>query len=97
MSNGKCGICGDQMPRGEEMFEYHGYSGPCPKPPLPKTCTTHHHACDCREKHFAKIEAQLAIAKEALEYAAKHLHALCDRNDHVFACDEARAALEKLK
>jgi hypothetical protein len=24
------------MPVGEEMFYYHGYSGPCPKPPLPK-------------------------------------------------------------
>jgi hypothetical protein len=24
------------MPPGEEMFKYHGYSGDCPKPPLPK-------------------------------------------------------------
>lgn len=24
------------MPQGEEMFKYHGYSGQCPKPPLPK-------------------------------------------------------------
>jgi hypothetical protein len=24
------------MPAGEEMFKYHGYSGPCPKPPEPK-------------------------------------------------------------
>lgn len=23
------------MPDGEEMFKFHGYSGPCPKPPLP--------------------------------------------------------------
>ena len=22
------------MPPGEKMFNYHGYSGPCPKPPL---------------------------------------------------------------
>ena len=22
------------MPPGEEMFNFHGYSGPCPKPPL---------------------------------------------------------------
>jgi hypothetical protein len=29
-----CVLCGDPMPRGEEMFKYHGYSGPCPKPPL---------------------------------------------------------------
>jgi hypothetical protein len=24
------------MPDGEDMFMFHGYSGPCPKPPLPK-------------------------------------------------------------
>lgn len=26
----KCGLCGEPMPAGEEMFQYHGYSGPCP-------------------------------------------------------------------
>lgn len=31
----KCSICGEPMPRGEEMFKFHGYSGPCPKLPLP--------------------------------------------------------------
>ena len=30
-----CELCGDPMPIGEEMFKFHGYSGPCPKPPLP--------------------------------------------------------------
>lgn len=30
----KCQLCGEPMPEGEEMFNYHGYSGPCPKPPL---------------------------------------------------------------
>lgn len=24
------------MPAGETMFKFHGYSGPCPKPPLPR-------------------------------------------------------------
>jgi hypothetical protein len=24
------------MPENEEMFMFHGYSGPCPKPPLPR-------------------------------------------------------------
>lgn len=27
-----CVLCGEPMPVGEEMFRYHGYSGPCPKP-----------------------------------------------------------------
>ena len=32
----KCNICGEPMPQGEQMFKFHGYSGPCPKPPLLK-------------------------------------------------------------
>jgi hypothetical protein len=32
----KCELCGEPMPEGEEMFKFHGYSGPCPRPPLPK-------------------------------------------------------------
>lgn len=27
---GTCALCGLPMPEGEEMFKYHGYSGPCP-------------------------------------------------------------------
>lgn len=29
---GMCGLCGLPMPPGEEVFKYHGYSGPCPTP-----------------------------------------------------------------
>lgn len=32
----KCELCGEPMPQGEEMFKFHGYSGPCPKPPMVK-------------------------------------------------------------
>lgn len=32
----KCTLCGEPMPVGEEMFKFHGYSGPCPKLPKPK-------------------------------------------------------------
>lgn len=28
---GHCSLCGEPMPEGEQMFKYHGYSGPCPK------------------------------------------------------------------
>lgn len=27
-----CELCGNPMPPGEEMFKFHGYSGPCPTP-----------------------------------------------------------------
>ena len=37
MSETKCELCGEPMPEGETMFKFHGYSGPCPKPPLPKS------------------------------------------------------------
>jgi len=30
---GRCSICGQFMPRGEEMFRFHGLSGPCPIDP----------------------------------------------------------------
>lgn len=36
MDQQNCILCGESMPPGEEMFKFHGYSGPCPKPPLPK-------------------------------------------------------------
>jgi len=32
----KCAVCGEPMPAGEEMFKFHGYSGPCPKSALPQ-------------------------------------------------------------
>ena len=32
----RCELCGEPMPPGEEMFKYHGLSGECPKPPLPR-------------------------------------------------------------
>ena len=60
----KCQICGEPMPVGEEMFNYHGYSGPCPKPPLvtnetpaPKTYT--------QSELDAKVDAALALRTEA--------------------------------
>ena len=30
----KCELCGEPMPPGEEMFKFHGHSGPCPNTPL---------------------------------------------------------------
>jgi len=40
MDQAKCELCGEPMPPGEQMFKFHGYSGPCPKPPLPRTVMT---------------------------------------------------------
>lgn len=35
-----CELCGKPMPEGEEMFKYHGYSGPCPVNPDDKKIAT---------------------------------------------------------
>lgn len=34
-----CKLCGEPMPVGEEMFQYHGHSGPCPTKELPDETT----------------------------------------------------------
>lgn len=36
----KCGLCGQPMPPDEQMFKYHGFSGPCPIPKAPKSNDT---------------------------------------------------------
>lgn len=36
-----CALCGEPMPPGEEMFVNHGFSGPCPKPPLQQGAAAH--------------------------------------------------------
>lgn len=46
-----CEICGEPMPPGEEMFKYHGYSGPCPKPPKKKPYS-YDPACEELARHF---------------------------------------------
>lgn len=56
----KCQLCGEAMPEGEEMFFYHGHSGPCPKPPIPAKPTVE----DCINACLAAVYA----AKMAREY-----------------------------
>lgn len=38
-----------------------------------KECVTHHHACDCREAKFAKLEAELAAAQRECEILGNDL------------------------
>jgi hypothetical protein len=56
----KCALCGEPMPVGEEMFTYHGASGPCPKPPLPRPKTTVHIAKSEHEVAYQDITALIA-------------------------------------
>lgn len=84
-----CGMCGEPMPPGEEMFMYHGHSGPCPKPvlemakplpPLPNSSATVTSSpapaprpCDCRE-----LVARLTECVEALASRRVFPHFLRD-------------------
>jgi hypothetical protein len=49
----------------------HPVCDPCEGPRQPRPCTTHHHACDCREREFEKIGEQRDELLEACEGALK--------------------------
>lgn len=66
-----CSVCGEPMPPGEEMFNYHGFSGPCPKPPLPQKPT--------ELDHLRRVNAQLA---EALRAAERHIFDEAEKRDY---------------
>lgn len=55
-----CAICGQPMPEGEEMFNYHGYSGPCPAPALPRESTP-------EERKHRRLYDILAGINDAIE------------------------------
>ena len=50
-----CEMCGDPMPPGEEMFKFHGYSGPCPKPIKPLS-TKHGEVTRQRDELLAALK-----------------------------------------
>ena len=60
-----CQLCGEPMPRGEEMFNYHGYSGPCPKPPIvetPPTPTGAASGAAAQSRSFVEAHVEALIA-----------------------------------
>lgn len=64
----KCELCGGPMPPGEEMFNFHGYSGPCPKPPLPKP-SGYKVTAKCENGHEQSITLQGMTKEWAESYA----------------------------
>ena len=63
-----CTICGEPMPPGEEMFKFHGYSGDCPKPPLPKPdMTTPHVSDEMLERASKEYDKALQQQSEEIE------------------------------
>jgi hypothetical protein len=70
-----CELCGDPMPPGEEMFKYHGYSGPCTKPPLWKPYETEALKAQAlfAVQTLAEMERQRDELLTALVEALEHL------------------------
>lgn len=64
-----CQICGEPMPPGEEMFNYHGYSCDCPKPPLSKPAASCEFSKDINSWLSAALvdSAVASEMKEAIE------------------------------
>lgn len=68
-----CRLCGEPMPPGEEMFYYHGYSGPCPKPPLsakPKPPTAEEQTAKLVAAHRAVCAAENCVLDGGEEHRA---------------------------
>jgi hypothetical protein len=52
----------------------HPVCDPCEGPMKPRQCTTHHHACDCREREFEKIREQRDELLKACEALLTYSH-----------------------
>jgi len=57
----KCLLCGELMPPGEEIFNYHGYSGPCPK----------RMETSCESENLVKELARITAERDAFVAAVK--------------------------
>jgi len=70
----KCTLCGEPMPEGESMFKFHGYSGPCPKPPLEQTLVAVQVGIRRRgDDYFVFMDGQEEIACSSLQEAKRAL------------------------
>lgn len=95
----RCELCGEPMPDGEEMFKYHGYSGLCPKPPLPRSGTPRTDAAlltrnqgtrevfDAHEPYFAWTD-YWALGEHAKKLE-RELKLACEERDRYKADSEA--------
>lgn len=72
MSN--CELCGHPLPAGEEMFKYHGFSGSCPEPALPRPPAQKYAAlCAAADELAAQFDKHLPEAQAS--QAKAHLAA----------------------
>jgi hypothetical protein len=61
-------MCGEPVPEGETMFKFHGFSGPCPAPPLPRPAVINWQTSYERAlARLATLDAELESAKRDAE------------------------------
>lgn len=86
----RCSLCGEPMPAGEGMFKYHGYSGPCPKPPLKAT--------DAKAKPDNAAEALVdAILEDAIEGPDDNSREMLVRKALIYGEQCRRAGAEAMR
>ena len=84
----KCELCGEPMPDGEEMFKYHGYSGPCPKPPLPRSSTPRTDDELFTVSHGFGKDSDKAVSAGFCRKLERELIAACEERDRYKADSE---------
>lgn len=84
-----CELCGEPMPAGEQMFKFHGYSGNCPKPPLPRPKVK---STEELQREVSELNEKLNRAHAAVRYANNFCDAYKNgRQWHDQAVKEAEA------
>jgi len=90
----KCQLCGEPMPAGEEMFNYHGYNGLCPKVDRWSDATV---ASYCAERE-AQLREELASAVSALKrYSADYVYEKARAETAESSVRSLEAALQEAK
>jgi hypothetical protein len=74
------------MPPGETMFKFHGYSGPCPKEPLPKPAPINW------QERAERAEAEVAVLERVAQMVSDYYIGSLDHQPGYVKA--ARAALE---
>lgn len=87
-----CELCGEPMPDGEEMFKFHGYSGPCPN----AASTTPADASPAAGASTSEEETKLVGTYECpiCAWPEPHAHSKFEIAQRPFI-DGARAAFEE--
>jgi hypothetical protein len=89
----RCELCGEPMPEGETMFKFHGFSGPCPAPPLPRPAAINWHTS--YERALARIAELEAALRDLLAADREQMTHGIDDDEYDEISRRAEAALKQ--